>query len=172
MFSKRRLMVIASGVLSAFFLMSCTYVEKGKEWLEVQVDQVAGYFRSDEEQIQFRIEKFLRAYNSGDTEGILECMDQKTRNGLQASVNVANALAGMTGFKLDFSDLFSMGVWQMSEGDILEISDVVIEVTGEDRARVDVTLSYDDRVSEMEDEAFFTMVKEDGDWFIENLESK
>lgn len=172
MFCKRRLTVIASGVLSASLLMSCTYVEKGKEWLETQADQVTSYFKSDEELIQSRIDQFLYAFNSGDTEGILECMDQKTRNGLQASVNMANALVGKTGFKLDFSDLFSMGVWQMSEGDVLEISDMIIEITGEDQARVDVTLSYEDKMSEMEDEAFFTMVKEDGDWFIENLESK
>lgn len=128
--------------------------------------------KSDEELIESRINNFLKAYNSGDIDAVLDCLDAKTRNTYKAAMNIGNVLIGKTGFGFDLSDLFGLGVGLMSEDDILTISDTTINMVDDTKATVDVTLGYKDKMSDMQEKAFFTMIKEDNDWFIKNLESK
>ena len=130
------------------------------------------YEKSDEELIESKINKFLQAYNSGDMDGVLECLDAKTKNTVKASMNIGSALIGKTGFGITFSDLFSLGIGTMSEEDVLTISEKTINIESDVKATVDVTLGYKDKLSDMQEKAIFTMVKEDDDWFIKNLESK
>ncbi len=130
------------------------------------------YFKSDEELIESRIDRFLDAYNSGDMDEVLECLDSKTKNTFKASAAFGNALIGKTGFDYTLSDLFSLSIGVVSEDDILTVSDISISMVSDDKATVDVTLSYKDKLSDIQEKAVFTMVKEDGDWFIKNLENK
>lgn len=130
------------------------------------------FFKSDEELIESRIDAFLNAYNSGDMEAVMECLDSKTRNTLQAVMNIGDNLIGETGFNISLSDMFGLGVGMMSDEDILTISDMTINITGDTEATVDVTLGYKDVFSENRESAYFTMIKEDNDWFIKNLQSK
>ena len=48
--------------------------------------------KSDEELIRDRMNTFLTAYNSGDLQGVLQCMDAKTRNTYQSALNIGNVL--------------------------------------------------------------------------------
>lgn len=128
--------------------------------------------KSDKELIESRINSFLKAYNSGDMDAVLECLDAKTKNTYKAAMNIGNVLIGKTGFGIKLSDLFGISVGTMSEDDILTISDTTINMVDDTKATVDVTLGYKDKISDTQEKAFFTMIKEDNDWFIKNLESK
>lgn len=129
--------------------------------------------KSDEELIESKIHQFLKAYNSGDIDAVLECLDSKTKNTYKAAMNIGNVFIGKkTGYNISLSDLFSLGVGTMSEDDILTISDTTITIVNDTKATVDVTLEYKDKMSDMQEKAFFTMIKEENDWWIKNLENK
>ena len=126
-------------------------------------------FKSDKEKIEDRIESFISAYNSGDLGDALDCLDAKTKNAFKSSMALTEALSGMSGFSI--SDLFSIGIG-ISEGDTLTVDIVDIEIEDE-RAMVDVIVSYKDSAKELKEEkAFFTMVKEKQEWYIKNFENK
>lgn len=124
--------------------------------------------KSDEELIESKINQFFKAYNSGDMDSFLECLDCKTRNTYKSAMNIGNALIGKSGFKIGISDLIGIAVGTMSEEDILTISQINIAIKSETEATVDVTLAYKTEISDIK----VTMIKEDNDWFIKNLESK
>lgn len=128
--------------------------------------------KSDEELIELKINQFLNAYNSGDMDSVLECLDSKTRNTYESAMNIGNALIGKSGFKIGISDLFGIAVGTISEEDILTISEINIAIKNETEATVDVTLAYKDKISDTTEAAYFTMVKEDNEWFINNFQSK
>ena len=131
------------------------------------------FFKSDERMINERIDAFLDAYNSGNMQGVMECFDAKTRNKYQGMMGIGNALiSGSSGFGFSISDMFGVGVGTMSEGDILTISDRSITIDSETTATVIGILSYKDKHAEMSDRAVITMVKEDGEWFIKDIEDK
>lgn len=128
--------------------------------------------KSDEELIESRINTFLKAYNSGDMDAVLECLDAKTKNTYKSAMNIGNALIGKTGFDISLSDMFSIGVGILSDEDILSISNMAVSIIDDNNATVDVTLGYRDKMTDTLEKAVFTMIKEDNDWFIKNLESK
>lgn len=97
---------------------------------------------------------------------VLECLDAKTQNAFKASMNIGNMLIGKTGYSVDISDLFGL-----SSGS-LTLTDRIINMESDTKATVYVTVRYEDKYSNTQEEAFFTMVKEDDDWFINNFESK
>lgn len=120
--------------------------------------------RTDEEKIYDRLDAFLEAYNGGDFDGVLECMSKKTRSAFEG---VANLFGVDTGYSL--GDIFGVSVYGASEGDLLDavVLDVIIE--GES-AIVRVEMTYSDKIHTTTDKVKFTMVKEDGDWFVSDLE--
>ena len=63
--------------------------------------------KSDEELIRDRMNTFLTAYNSGDLQGVLQCMDAKTRNTYQSALNIGNVLIprGVSGLRYLFPKL-------------------------------------------------------------------
>lgn len=155
MIKHRRFLAVIMMLLLCFSLLSaCTFQ------------------KSDEELIESRIDQFLKAYNAGDMEAILDCLDTKTKNTYEAAMNIGNILIGKTGFDINLSDLFSISVGTMSEGDILTISDTTINISDDTKATVYVTLGYKDKMNDTQEKAFFTMIKEDNDWFINDLESE
>lgn len=131
------------------------------------------FFKSDEQLINERIDKFLNAYNSGDMSGVVSCFDAKTRNQFQGILNIGNALiGGSTGFGINISDLFGISVGSVSDEDILKATDRVITFKSDSLATVTITLSYKDNYSSMSDKAVLTMVKEGRDWFIKTFKEQ
>ncbi len=140
-------------------------------------DMIAGFLReleaeplTDEQLIEARIDDFAGAYNNGDYDGVLECLDTKTRNTFNAMMNVGEAILG--GFGLDMgiglSDLFSLGIGMIPDDEALTFAIHTIEVNDDNTATVNVNVKS--AVGGFTEEGRFTMKKEDGDWYIRNLE--
>ena len=126
--------------------------------------------KSDEEMIRDRIEAFLKAYNTGDSEGVLECLDAKTRNTFAALSQLSISFGGgMFSGSLSLKDMFGI---RIDEEELLSVDIVKINISSETAATVDVQMSYKNSYQNHSEEAFFTMVKEDGNWFIKNFEDK
>ncbi len=127
---------------------------------------------SDEEMIKNRIDQFLRCYNTGNLEGVLSCMDEKTRQTIQSAINLSEGVAGMLGVGgISFSDLFGLGVGMSENDELLSVEIYSIEIE-EVRAEVIVKMAYAYVGSEpYEENALFEMLKEDGDWFIRDFRS-
>ena len=127
---------------------------------------------SDEEMIENRIDQFLRCYNTGDLEGILKCLDVKTRKGIESAINISEGLAGMLGVGgISFSDLFGYGVGISESDELLGVEIYSMEID-EKSADVIVKMSYalTDNAKH-EENALFEMRKENGDWFIHDFRS-
>lgn len=87
--------------------------------------------KSDEELISDRIDSFMKAYNSGDMDGVLDSLSAKTRNTLSSILSIGNSLIGnLTGIGLSLSDMFGLGVG-LQAGDLLTISDVTVDIQSE-----------------------------------------
>lgn len=81
---------------------------------------VGGYFaffyKSDAEKIVERLETFEEAYSTGNFEGVIDCMDAKSRNALKGVGKLGSMVGGDVGpldinFGSDlFSGLFALGV--------------------------------------------------------------
>lgn len=124
--------------------------------------------KSAEELIKARIEAFVDAYNSGDIEEALESLDAKTRNAAQATLNLLGAAAGkLTGIDIDLSDLFSLGIMTAS-GDFMIAEIESIRMIDEENAAATVRMNLDGG----EETVYFTMVSDDDDWFIADIDSK
>ena len=129
--------------------------------------------------IEEKVNQFIKAYNSGDMEDVLDCLSAKKRNEFKAAMNIAQAIGGAVPKiggvlgKISMSDLFAIGIAEMSEDDVLTISDITVNIISETKATADVTVRFNgNEIPDGEDKAFFTMIKEDNDWFISNFESK
>jgi hypothetical protein len=128
--------------------------------------------KSDRELIESRIEKFADAYNDGDLDKALDCMDSKTKNTYKSAVNITNSLIGKTGFGADIRDLFGLSVGSLSDGDMLDIDITGVEFADSGRANVKADLTFRAKTlnrNETEDGITIVMVKENGDWFINDM---
>lgn len=130
-------------------------------------------FRTDEEMIVDRIEKFEKSYNDGDYEGFLGNLATKERKQIEAVFNLfGSVMGGLSGFSIDLSDLFSLGI-AMKEGDWLKVEIKEIKTTGSTTAIVSTSWSFTQgtlgtsftQTSDM----YFSMVKEDGDWYVKDM---
>ena len=163
---KKRILTTSTAVALALcmvFLCGCSFLEQ--------------FFhpKSDEQKIQERIDKFLQSYNTGDLDGVLECLDSKTRNTAQAMVNIANNIGGALlseatglGLGLNLSDLFSLGIG-LSSGDFLNVQVKSITITDSTNAYADITLGMNEQISSESAEGRFILIKEGDDWFIKDL---
>lgn len=130
--------------------------------------------KSDDVLIRTRIDCFLEAYNTGDMDAVLECLDAKTRNTYKSAMGLAEAFGGsFTGLGgITIKDIFGISVGMSSNGNILTVEIQQINIKDEHNAVVEATMSYTDKIQNFSDEAIFTMLKEDGDWYIKNFEDK
>ena len=124
-----------------------------------------GYLKTDEQKIEDRMNDFLKAYNSGDFNGALESFDSKTRNTYKSVMNIGNALIGLTGFGVDVSDLFTLGV-SLSEGDLLQFDELQITFLSDTKATVSTIMYYQGYQESYSKKVQFTLIKEDNDWYI------
>ncbi len=121
---------------------------------------------TNEELITARIETFLTAYNAGDMDAVLECLDAKNRNALKAMLNILGGLAGsVAGFGIDLSDLFSLGI-STTSGDFmkLEITDITVIDSANATATTKMFLTGSGTQS-----ICFEMVYENSDWYIHDM---
>ncbi len=130
--------------------------------------------KTDEEMIKSRVESFFEEYNAGDMEGVLECMDSKTKNTYESATNMIDALIGKTGYSINLSDMFGFSVGVISEGNLFEVGDMNITLTSDETADVSTVLSYSDKTDKgnSEEKVIISMKKEKSDWFIEDIESE
>ena len=121
-----------------------------------------------EELIEERITTFLTAYNDGDMEEVLECLDTKSKNKFNALLNVMGGIVGgLTGYSFDLRDLFSLGV-TLADGDFMNLSISKIEVSG-DKAVATTQMSLYPSGHQI---IYFSMVKENDGWFISDMTDK
>ncbi len=120
---------------------------------------------TNEELIEERIKTFLTAYNSGDMDAVLECLDAKTRNAFQAMLNLLGGIAGSyAGFDIDLSDLFSLGV-NTTSGDFMGLEITSIEVINEKTAVATTNM----KLSGTSMTIYFDMVYENDGWYIRDM---
>lgn len=120
-----------------------------------------GFLKSDEDLIRERIQAFEEAYNDGDMEAVLDCLEPSIKNAYSAMYGLAGGFASSkVGFDVAVSDLFAIGTGvAMEDGLHIEIEEIEIS---EDRATVHVTL----RSGSYEEGGGFKLVKENRDWYI------
>ncbi len=122
---------------------------------------------NEEDKIVECVENFVEAYNAGDMEQVLECLDAKTRNKYNAMLNLLGGLAGsIVGMGIDMKDLFSLGV-ALSDGDYLEVDIKDVELIDSANALVEASIGMY-RDSE-EDNGYFVMVLENDKWCISDI---
>ena len=96
---------------------------------------------TDTELITERVETFVEAYNDGDMNAVLACLDAKTRNAFQALLNVAGGIAGsVTGVSIDLKDLFALGV-STTSGDFMDLKISSISIKNDKNATVTTTMN-------------------------------
>ncbi len=123
-------------------------------------------FKSDEQLIEEKIDGFVGCYNAGDFDGVLECLDSKTQNTFKAALNITQ---GVLGINFELSDLFSLSVGLMSEGDILNIEIIQMTVNN-DKATVQGKISYHDTMqSDLSDDVIISMIRENNKWVINDM---
>ncbi len=121
---------------------------------------------TDEELITFRIETFLNAYNAGDMDAVLECLDAKTRNTFAAMMDLLGGLAGsQLGFDIDLRDLFSLGIAMESDDFMkLQIGDIVVTDSKNAVATTTMDLTGAGVMT-----IYFYMVYENDGWYIHDM---
>lgn len=121
---------------------------------------------TNEELIAGRIETFLTAYNTGDMDAVIECFDAKTRNAVQAMLNLFGGIAGgAAGFDIDLSDLFSLGVSTI-QGDFMGLEITDINVLDHSNATATTIMNL---MGEETQTFYFEMVYENDDWYIHDM---
>lgn len=136
------------------------------------------FFKSDDELIRARIDTFVTDYNNGDFEALMESFDDKTRSTIESTIGLTQSMfGGMTGFDVNYSDLFGLGV-AANGGDMMKIQDIQsIEIQG-DKAVVTATMilsaNMGGQSNSITETAHFELVKEETgflnhDWFISNM---
>lgn len=122
--------------------------------------------RSDEQKIQDRLDAFIFALNSGDTDAALECLDSKNRNMLNAALNIGGGLLNsLIGFDIDVKDVLALAIG-LNSGDLFKADVKDISITSDTTAVATMTLTS--QVSGQTESVSGTMdlVKEKGDWYI------
>ena len=121
---------------------------------------------TNQELIENRITTFVTAYNDGDMDAVLSCLDAKTRNAFQAMLNLLGGLAGSAaGFNIDLSDLFSLGV-STTSGDFMELEITEINVINSSNATVTTTMNLTGAGTQT---IYFVMVYENDGWYIHDM---
>lgn len=123
-------------------------------------------FKSDQQLIEDRMDVFLKAYNSGNFEAVLECLDAKSRNTYKSAFGIGSGLIGLTGFSVNMSDLFGLSIGLIPDGDALRLENTRIAIKSSTTAVVYATMYYHDLETDYSEDVQIKLVKEDGDWFI------
>ena len=129
----------------------------------VVVTIVERSFKTDAELVRVRIDEFEKAYNGGDLEGVLSCMDRKNQNKYEGSIGILNGLIGLSGLNIGLENLFGVGVG-MSDDDVMSIKIDKINIDGGTAVVNGKMTLYGVTQS-----AAFDMVKENNNWYIKKI---
>ena len=134
-----------------------------------------GCMKSDEKTIEDTIEDFVKAYNAGDMDSVLETFSYKKRTALKSYMELINGIGfGLGGFSagLDASAIFGISVSSVSDDeDMMELEIIDIDVDeDEEGATVEVEAVFNTKYSEEYYEGEFFMVKEDDEWYIDDMD--
>ncbi len=125
---------------------------------------------TDEYLIRECVETFLTAYNEGDMDAVLECLDAKSRNAMEAMLNLLGGIAGSyAGFDIDLKDLFSLGVSTV-DGDFMLLDIISIEMRGSSEAVVTTSMSLPGGMND--EKIYFITIYEKGKWCISDITDK
>ena len=121
---------------------------------------------SDETLIKERIQLFLKAYNEGDMETVMSCLDAKSRNAFQAMLNLVGGFAGSkAGFNINLADLFALGV-NTTSVDFMDLKIEEINMSDEKNAVVTTTMNL---AGSGKQTIYFIMVYENDGWYINDM---
>ena len=121
--------------------------------------------KTDEQKIEERIDKFTSAYNTGDWEKVVDCLNAKSRNAMKGYTNLLGGVFGkLTGIGLDMTAIFGLGVG-VYDGDVMNIELSRIVIVDEDNA---IAVGHM-HLYKQDAPVYFIMTKEDRDWYIEDM---
>ncbi len=150
-------------LLCFVLLLPCFAACKSKD----KLDQLTP--PTDEELIRERIQTFLVAYNEGDMETVLTCLDAKSRNAMEAMLNLLGGVAGkFTGIGIDLKDLFSLGV-AMTEDDFMKLELGEITIIDDENAVAVTTMNL---TGAGVNTIYFKMKYEHDGWYISDMTDK
>ena len=134
-----------------------------------------GCLKSDEKTIEDTVEDFIKAYNAGDMDALTETLSYKKRTALKSYMELINGIGfGMGGFSvgLDASAIFGISVSSVSaDEDMMELEIIDIDIDeDEESATVEVEAIFNTKYSEEYYEGEFFMVKEDDEWYIDDMD--
>lgn len=125
--------------------------------------------KSDDELIESRVREFVSAYNSGDLDGVIACMDTSSRTFLKGAAGLLGVVTE-TDTSEFLTDLFGVSATVVSDGeDLLTILSIDINFDSQEQADVRVSIRYRDYQQQVEDILQLDMVKEKGNWYIRVL---
>lgn len=131
--------------------------------------------KTDEQKIDDRIHTFVKSYNTGDMNGVIACLDERSRNTYQAVSNLSIEL-GFEGLSagLSVSDLFAIAVGAVSEDDneLLRIEIVNIDISSANKAKVNAEICFQSISGEQRQPIIISMVHEGSDWYISDMKDK
>lgn len=128
-------------------------------------------FKSDTDKIKERINKFVISYNSGDIEGVIDCLDSKKRTTYKSALGIGNALLnGLIDIDISLQDIFGIGMG-LTENDSIIIERFNNINVSSDSATADISLIYTDEIDgdSSNEKGVFYLKKENDDWFISDL---
>ncbi len=128
------------------------------------------FFKSDEQKMKDKINRFITSYNSGDVDAMTETLDSQSRQVINSTLNIADSLIGsFTGFNISIKDVFSLCFnfsGNFERLTIISFDDFQIK---ESSAVVYVSVVGSKSGAESSQSATFKMIKENGDWFIRDF---
>lgn len=127
------------------------------------------FSKTDVEKICDTLERFETAYEQGDLEKCLSCLDSKSRNGMKGAASLGGGIAGMLGLDLGSNAIGSMfGVAIASQSPKLKFDVEEINFTDDEHAVVTAILNSSGlyATKDTSEKVTIEMVKEDSDWYM------
>jgi len=122
--------------------------------------------KSDEDKIRERIDDFSAACSDMDMEGMIDCMDSKTRKQFDAMMGLTDGLlGGIIGMDLPYTDMAMLFGFDSYEDIEVDFRINAIEISG-DTAKVEVTMLDGNKT----EEDTLVMCEEKGEWYIDFTE--
>ena len=117
---------------------------------------------NDEELIEKSINHFLHTFNQGSADDMLNCFSSAEKERIKGTLLSGAADAAWLAIGI------SLGVKDM--GDTVEATDIIASVYQKDRANAYAQLKYSGDGGNYFGQVMFSLVKENGSWYVENYE--
>ncbi len=124
---------------------------------------------TDEELIRECVQTFITAYNEGDMDTVLNCLNAKNRNAMEAILNlVGGAVGSYIGVDINLKDLFAIGVSTVS-GDLMKLNITDISITSNSDGKSATVTTSMDLAGTGAQTVYFSMVYEHDGWYIGDM---